>query len=143
MRTTLRIIAITLPAFCLPAFAQDEVQDRVPVAPVIDASEIATLAVSLVVVLAAILVVGWLYSRARVGASAGNGAIDVVASRALGPKERLMVVQVADQQLLVGMTSSQLQTLHVFEAPVVAKRGDAPNTGFAGRLRTALAEIGR
>ncbi|MDJ0699976.1 MAG: flagellar biosynthetic protein FliO [Woeseiaceae bacterium] len=139
----MRIFVFTVLVISLPALAQDEVRDRVPVAPVIDASEIATLAISLVVVIAAILVVGWAYSRARVGGGAGNGVIDVVASRALGPKERLMVVQVADQQLLVGMTSSQLQTLHVFDAPVVDKQGGAPNSGFAGRLKTALAEIGR
>ncbi len=138
MRTSAKILVFSALAFCLPAFAQDEKQDRVPVAPVIDASEIATLAVSLVVVIAAILVVGWMYSRLRVGGAAGSGAIDVVASRALGSKERLMVVQVADQQLLVGMTSSHLQTLHVFDAPVVDKQGAAPNTGFAGRLKTAL-----
>ncbi len=143
MRIALKIVVFTVLAFCLPASAQDEVQDRVPAAPVIDASEIATLAISLVVVIAAILVVGWMYSRVRIGGGSGSGAIDVVASRALGPKERLMVVQVADQQLLVGMTSSQLQTLYVFDAPVVDGQRAVPNTGFAGRLKSALAEVGR
>ena len=39
-------------------------------------------------------------------AGGANDVINVVATRALGPKERLMVVEVADQQLLVGMTAA-------------------------------------
>ena len=143
MRTALRTLTAGALAWCAPVFAEDDVQDRVPVAPVIDASEIATLGLSLIIVLVAIVVVGWVYSRARLGGGAGGGAINVVASRALGPKERLMVVQVADQQLLVGMTSSNLQTLHVFDAPVVEKQGNASSSGFAGKLKTALTEIGK
>jgi flagellar protein FliO/FliZ len=113
------------------------------VAPVIDATQVAEFGVSLIVVIAAILLVGWLYSRLRVGSVRGGDQINVVASRPLGPKERLLVVEVAGQQLLVGMTASQLQTLHVFEAPVVKAGKTAPDNGFAGRLRTALREIGK
>ena len=73
---------------------------------------------SMLVVVAAIVLLGWLYSRSRlVGGGAGD-IINIVASRALGPKERLLIVEVADQQLLVGMTSTAVQTLHVFDEPV-------------------------
>ena len=113
------------------------------VAPVVDATRIAEFGVSLVVVIAVILLVGWFYSRLRVGTGRGGDQINVVASRPLGPKERLIVVEVAGKQLLVGMTASQLQTLHVFEAPVIEAGKASPETGFAGRLRSALKEIGK
>jgi len=124
-------------------FAQDRVAERPPAMPVIDGSEIASLGISLVVVIAAILVVGWMYSRVRMGGGSGNDVINVVASRPLGPKERLMVIEIADQQLLVGMTATQLQTLHIFDAPVVAKSKDGSDAGFAGRLRSAIKEFGK
>ena len=64
-------------------------------------------------------------------------------SRALGPKERLLVVEVADQTLLVGMTATQVQTLHTFDKPVAAEQTDETGAGFADRLRTALRGAGR
>lgn len=143
MPFVLKLLTTGALLWCLPVLADEKVQDRVPVAPTIDASEIASLGISLVVVIAAILFVGWIYSRVRVGGGSGADVIDVVASRALGPKERMMIIQVADRQLLVGMTASQMQTLHVFDTPVIPKQSSRPQTGFAGRLRAALAEVGK
>jgi len=139
----MRLVCAVLTFLALPVFAQADGPDRAPATPVIDASEVASLGISLVVVIAAILVVGWMYSRMRVGGKTGGDAINVVASRALGPKERLMVIQVADQQLLVGMTASQLQTLHIFDAPVVAAAANEAESGFAGRLRSAISEFAK
>ena len=110
-------------------------------------SEVLSLAASLLVVIGTIVVLGWLYSRSKLLGGAANDAINIVASRALGSKERLMVVEIGGQQLLVGMTATQVQTLHVFDAPVV----DAANAvsaggfagGFAGRLKSALKEMKR
>ena len=73
----------------------------------------------------------------------GSDAINVVANRALGPKERLLVIEVADQQLLVGMTATAVQTLHVFDKPIVVAEKTGNPVGFANRLRTALQETGK
>lgn len=123
------------------ALADDDAPSRVPPTPIVDASEIAGLGISLIVVIAAILIVGWMYSRLRVGGGSGGDIINVVATRPLGPKERLMVIEIADQQLLVGMTASQLQTLHIFDEPVATRPTLADQSGFAGRLRSAIREV--
>ncbi|MDX1515697.1 MAG: flagellar biosynthetic protein FliO [Woeseiaceae bacterium] len=106
-------------------------------------SELLSFAASLIVVIAAIVVLGWLYSRSRTLGGKGGEIIRVVASRAIGAKERLLVVEVAGQQLLVGMTAAQLQTLHVFDAPIAKVEDVAEVAGFAGRLKTALKEMRR
>jgi flagellar protein FliO/FliZ len=106
-------------------------------------TELLSFAVSLIVVVAVIVVLGWLYRRSRNFGSANTDAINVVATRMLGAKERLMLVEVADKQLLVGMTASQVQTLHVFDSPVVELPATAEVAGFAGRLRSALQEMRR
>ena len=107
-------------------------------------SELLSFAASLIVVIGAIVLLGWLYSRSKFIGGGNSDAINIVASRALGTKERLIVVEIAGKQLLVGMTANQVQTLHVFDAPVVS---DTPavteGAGFAGRLMTALKEIRR
>jgi len=100
-------------------------------------------ATSLIVVVGAIILLGWLYSRSKFTGGANSDVINVVASRALGTKERLLLVEVAGQQLLVGMTASQVQTLHVFDEPVVAAAAPGNGTGFAARFKAALSEMKR
>lgn len=111
--------------------------------PGIGGGDVLGVGVGMFVVVAVILVLGWLYSRSRFIGGGASGAINVVATKALGPKERLMVVEVADQQLLVGMTATGVQTLHVFEKPVCIAKEAGKSIGFAGRLRIALQEVGR
>ena len=111
--------------------------------PVIDGPDILSLGLSMIIVVAAVIGLGWLYSRLRFNGGGAGDVIKIVASRALGPKERLMVVEVADQTLLVGMTATQVQTLHTFDKPVVAEQAGEEVAGFADRLRTALRGAGR
>ena len=89
---------------------------------------------------AVILVLGWMYSRSRFVSGGASDLIGVVASRALGPKERLLIVDVAGQQMLIGMTSSTVQTLHVFDEPVSEPQA-AAGGGFAQRLSSAFTEM--
>lgn len=114
-----------------------------PGTPIVGGGDVVSLLVSMLIVIAVILVLGWLYSRSRFISGGSAEAIQIVASRALGTKERLMVVEVADQQLLVGMTASGVQTLHVFEKPIQFDSPAAENSGFASRLRSAFQEIGK
>lgn len=113
------------------------------VSPVVGSSELLGMGVSMLIVVAAILVLGWFYSRSRFAGSGASDIINVVATRALGPKERLMVVEVADQQLLIGMTSTSVQTLHVFDTPIEIATEEPASSGFAARLRSQLQELGK
>ncbi len=103
-------------------------------------TELLSLAASLIVVIGAIVGFGWLYSRARSFGGGNSDVINVVASRPLGAKERLLLVEIAGQQLLVGMTASQVQTLHVFDTPVATETPSA-EPGFGSRLKSALKEM--
>ena len=109
----------------------------------IGGTELLGFAASLIVVLGAILFLGWLYSRAKFAASGSGDVINIVASRALGAKERLMLVEIAGKQLLVGMTPNHVQTLHVFDAPVAKPKTAVHAAGFAGRLKSAIKEMKR
>lgn len=74
---------------------------------------------SLLVVLAVILALAWLLRRFGQGGFSGQGDMKIVASLSLGTRERLLVVDVQGQQLLIGVTPQQIRTLHVFDEPVI------------------------
>ena len=106
--------------------------------PIIDGPDLLSLGASTLIVVGAVIVLGWLYSRLRFSGEGSGGLINVVASRALGPKERLLVVEVAGTTLLIGVTATDVQTLHTFDGPIESKTAQAVAPGFADRLRTAI-----
>lgn len=108
----------------------------------IGGGEILSMGVSMLLVVAVVIGLGCLYSRLRLNGGGRSDVIQIVASRGLGPKERLLLVQVGDQQLLLGMTSAQLSKLHSFDAPLEASAPVAETTGFADRLRAAVRGAG-
>ena len=111
--------------------------------PVIEAPEILNLGVSMLIVIGVVIALGWLYSRLRISGGAGSDVINVVASRGLGPKERLLLVEVGDKQLLVGITAASVQTLYTFDRPVALEQAHHEQRGFADRLRHALKGTGK
>ncbi len=42
----------------------------------------------------------------------------MIGSRALGPRDRLVLVQVGEEQILLGLTPGRITPLHVLKTPV-------------------------
>lgn len=74
---------------------------------------------SLVLVIALILGLAWLAKRMPgFRGAAGNSALRVVGSLALGPRERVVVVAVGDTQLVLGVGTGGTRTLHTLTEPL-------------------------
>jgi len=69
-------------------------------------------------VLVAIVVLAWLFKRFQGMDQPAAGQLKVTASLPLGPKERIIVIEVGDEQILVGASSAGISTLHVLNAPL-------------------------
>ena len=88
---------------------------------------------ALLFVLALILALAWLAKRMPGVAGAGNPALRIVGSLSLGPRERVVVVDVGGTQLLLGVGAGGTRALHTLAAPLpVAER--SPATPFAQLL---------
>lgn len=72
---------------------------------------------SLLVVLAVILMLAWIAKKARVFGS-NHQQLQVVATLPLGPKERIMVIKVGNEQVLVGVTGQQINLLKELPLPL-------------------------
>lgn len=97
------------------------------------ATSLLSVLLSLLLIIGLILALAWFLRRFGQVGSSRQGAMRVVASLALGTRERLLLVQVGEQQLLLGVTPQQVRTLHVFDEPVVD-----PNTGPGDDFRQRL-----
>ena len=93
----------------------------------------------LFIVLACIAFLAWLLRRTGRFQTSANGEMKVITSLALGPRERAVLLQVGEQQILVGVTTQQVHTLHVLEKPVnTIKTSTSSDSSFADKLQNIL-----
>lgn len=71
------------------------------------------MALGLIAVLALLGATAWASRRFRLGARLQGGAIEVVSGISLGARERVVVLRVGGEQVLVGISPSGMRTLHV------------------------------
>ncbi|MFP2770594.1 flagellar biosynthetic protein FliO [Oceanisphaera sp. KMM 10153] len=83
-------------------------------------------ALSSMLVIGVILLLGWVLRRLR-GASllGGSRQLKIVTSLALGQRERLLVVQVGEEQRLLGVTAQQISDLGKLEQPLAPEQAGA------------------
>lgn len=94
---------------------------------------------ALLLVVMGIFVVIWLLRRLSSLPTGGGSGLRVVGGLALGTKERILLVEVGETQLLVGVTPGRLSTLHVLDKPVfLPGRPSGKPPSFAERLSKAL-----
>lgn len=71
----------------------------------------------LVLVVLAILILAW-FLRKVPGLSAGEGPIQILAVRPIGTRERLLLVQVGSDQILIAVSPAGVQHLHTLSRPI-------------------------
>jgi len=67
---------------------------------------------SLLLVLAAVVLVAWILKRINLPQHAADNLIKVQATVAVGQRERIVLVEVNDTWLVVGVAPGQVRTLH-------------------------------
>lgn len=88
----------------------------------------------LMAVLAVIFGLSWLARRFNLAGVGGVAGMKVSAALNVGQKEKILVLEVENQRLLVGVTAHQISLLQVLgDAPVTSKESD-----FAHRMQTLL-----
>ena len=97
----------------------------------------ATLGLALVVGM--ILILAWVAKRLAPGAlRQGGGALTIVASQAVGQRERVVVVEVADQWLVIGVAPGRVCALSTMPKGVLPAPTPAATTQFTAALSRAL-----
>ncbi|WKY31011.1 flagellar biosynthetic protein FliO [Pseudomonas donghuensis] len=99
------------------------------------AGQLTQLVLGLLLVLGLIFLLAWLLRRVQNAAPGSAQVIEILGSRSLGPRDRLLLIQVGKEQILIGHSPGTIEALHVLAEPVevpVSARQATPE--FAQRL---------
>lgn len=92
----------------------------------------------LLVVLLLIGAAAWAFKRfgnAHIGA---QGRMKIIGGISLGARERAVLLQVGDQQLVLGVSPGRVQTLHVLDQPLLVDEKPSDPMNFSSRLQAAI-----
>ncbi|WP_185148598.1 flagellar biosynthetic protein FliO [Rheinheimera tangshanensis] len=73
---------------------------------------------SLIIVLGLLFGLAWLYKKLAIKLP-GSSHIKIVSSVMLGPRERILVIEVQGKQRVLGVTSNQINMLFELDQPLV------------------------
>jgi flagellar protein FliO/FliZ len=121
--------AVLVAAFSVCALARAA---DAPVDPGAGAS-LAQTTLGLAVVLALIFAVAWLLRRVGPMARTGGSPLRIVASQAVGQRERIVIVELGEQWLVLGVAPGRVNTLSTLP------RGTLPEGPSASPFATMLA----
>ena len=131
--------SVWLLSFPLYAAEQQEGARTLSSSPLSAMSLLQTM-MGLILVLGCIVLVAWLLKRTTSFHTAANGKMKVIAGLPLGTRERAVLVQIGDEQLLLGVTPQQVNLLCKLDTPLPADSSERPD--FAGKLRQIMQQRG-
>lgn len=99
-------------------------------------ASVSQLLLGLLLVVSLIFALAWAFRRANLVPGQGSG-MRVIASLALGARERAVLVQCGDKQLLLGVAPGSVQLLAQYDEPVIDP-AQAPSGDFANKLAQML-----
>lgn len=95
------------------------------------------------------LIIGLAWFMRRMGSMSGvaAGNLKVLGGISVGQRERVVLIQAGDTQLLVGVAPGEIRTLHVMDEPIVVQTTNTQMhskgaSGFAEKLQTAIKNRG-
>jgi flagellar protein FliO/FliZ len=135
---------VGLPLFFL-SFAALAAQPVVPapIASPVSLGGMLQVLLGLGLVLAAVAGSAWLLRRFSPGQVGAGGVVKVISGVALGPKERLVLVEIGETWLVLGVAPGQVNTLHTLAKPeggtfVVEKPSGGDSPSFSVWLKQAM-----
>jgi flagellar protein FliO/FliZ len=137
----MRLVALIFALMALPALAQES-------APAIAPSSLFTgdyllqVLGSFVVVILLLVAVLVLLKRFNGVSTSMGGDMRVVSSVGVGQRERAVLLQVGEQQVLLGVGPGNVRALHVFDEPAVTATLSSTTPSFSDVWKVATGKAG-
>lgn len=93
---------------------------------------------ALVMIVSVLFGLAWLARKANGGKGFGQGGMKIVGGVALGPRERIVLIEVGEEWLVIGIVPGQIRTLHrLAKGSPPAADSSQPDNPFTQWLKSA------
>lgn len=113
--------------------------------PVVNGSSIVQVVLSLIFIIVLIYAVAWYLRKMQFSAAMPGQRMQVVSALSVGARERVVLVQVGEEQVLLGVAPGRVNLLHRYPDPIISA---AENDGnhfakvLGSKLRGGVESIG-
>jgi len=106
----------------------------------VDITSIFQVLMALFVVVIAIFVVAWVFKKYSSNYGQGMQGIKVITALSLGGKEKAVVIQVGDEQIMLGVSPGYVRKIHDLEQPL--QLNERPeNSSFLSKLNQEIQKV--
>jgi flagellar protein FliO/FliZ len=136
----IRIITIAsylffLPEICFGESLADKNAQLVPAGSPMSFSYVIQILISFLIVIGVILSIAWFMKKTGRLGYGGGQLIKIKSSISLGMREKILVIEVANENIVVGVAPGQIRTLHVMGSDIEIEdqgnlKGNGGNRGF-------------
>jgi flagellar protein FliO/FliZ len=126
-------------ASALYAAADDTTPQSASVADPVGVGDFLQVFLGLAIVVIAIIAMAWVIKRTGYVNTRANGQLKIIGGLSLTQRERLLLIQVGNKQLLIGVSPGRISTLHELEETIDVHGDERPVTeNFAHKLQSLL-----
>ncbi len=92
----------------------------------------------LLIVVAIIFFIAWMLKRLNLTQQSQSGILRIVAGLPVGTRDRIVLLQVGEEQILVGLSPGRMQKLHCLGQPVSVDENTPTLTPFAQKINSLM-----
>lgn len=107
---------------------------------------LAQLVIGLFIVLVLIVVLAWFAKKMNRFHSLTDDSLKIIGGLSMGSRERVVLLQVGEEQLLLGISPGRINTLHVLGSALEQTRNQTDSAGgnsFFDKLKTTMADANK
>jgi flagellar protein FliO/FliZ len=112
----------------LPLFIPISVGAAEPVGTTVSAGTYVQTGLALAFIVALLMGAAWLARKVSGGKKFGQGDMKIIGGVALGPRERIVLIEVGDKWLVIGVVPGQIRTLHRMDKGAIMPANDPPSS---------------
>ncbi len=131
--------------FSSKAYSVEDVTTQLIKSDPMSGSYLMQLVLGLLVVILCIVALAWFTKKMNRFHSITDDSLKVITGISMGTREKIVLLQVGEEQLLVGVSPGRINKLHVLATPITATDLNKSNSetsvggkGFADKLKTMM-----
>jgi len=138
----MKLLATLLMLILLQVFSGQliaaEINTQLPTVDPVSSSYLIKLTLALVFILLLIFGLAWMMKKMQLTQHSQNGLIKIVSAISVGQRDRIALIQVGDEQVLLGLTPGRIDKLHTLKTIVNTDLKEVDNQSFGEKFNQLL-----